>query len=80
MEQSAEQAERANKIVRRVRGFVHKEEPERRPVDVNEVISGIADLLRSDAREHGTEVVLDLARSVPPVVAKPSLGMARPRL
>jgi C4-dicarboxylate-specific signal transduction histidine kinase len=71
MEQSAEQAGRANKIVRRVRGFVHKEEPERWPVDVNEVISGIADLLRSDAREHGAEVVLDLARSVPPVVADP---------
>jgi C4-dicarboxylate-specific signal transduction histidine kinase len=71
MEQSAEQADRASKIIRRIRGFVHKEEPERRLVDLNDVIGGIADLLRSDAREHNAEIKLDLAPSVPPVVADP---------
>ena len=72
LEQSAEQAERANKIVRRVRSFIHKEEPERRPVDINDLIGGIAELLRWDAREHGAELALDLMRPVPPVIADPT--------
>ena len=71
MEQSAEQAGRASGIVRRVRDFIHKEAPERRPVDVNDTIGGVAEMLRADAREHGAELRLDLARSVPPVVADP---------
>ncbi|MFQ6017423.1 MAG: sensor histidine kinase [Kiloniellaceae bacterium] len=71
LEQMAGQADRANKIIRRIRDFIHKEEPERRAVDVNGVIRGVADLLRSDAREHGTEVKLDLVESVPLVMADP---------
>ena len=71
VEQMAEQAERANEIIRRIRRFVHREEPERREIDVNETLLGVADLLRSDAREHGTEIVLDLADTLPRVVADP---------
>jgi signal transduction histidine kinase len=71
LEQTAEQAHRANEIVRRVRGFVHKEASERRVIDLNNVIRDIADLLHSDAREHETEIRLDLAESVPSVVADP---------
>ena len=71
LEQTAEQAGRANEIVRRVRGFIHKEEPERKPVDVNDVIRGLADLLRADAREHDSELQLDLAESMPLVMADP---------
>ncbi len=71
MEQSAEQAGRASGIVRRVRDFIHKEAPERRPVDVNDTIGGVVEMLRADVREHGAELRLDLARSVPPVVADP---------
>jgi signal transduction histidine kinase len=71
MMQAAEQADRANKIVRRVRGFIHKEEPERRLVDVTDVIRDIAGLLRSDAHEHGAEIQLDLARPKLPAIADP---------
>ncbi len=71
MEQTAEQANRANEVIRRVRGFIHKEEPERQPIDVNEVIRGLADLLRTDAREHGSELQLELTEPMPLVVADP---------
>lgn len=71
MEQAAGQADRANEIIRRIRGFIHKEEPERRAVDVNDVILGVADLLRSDAREHGAAITLDLAEFLPLVIADP---------
>jgi C4-dicarboxylate-specific signal transduction histidine kinase len=71
MEQTAEQANRANEVIRRVRGFIHKEEPERQPTDVNEVIRGLEDLLRTDAREHGSELQLELTEPMPLVIADP---------
>ncbi len=71
MEQTVEQADRANSIIRRVRDFIHKENPERRAVDVNDLIDGIADLLRLDAREYDAELRLDLTPSALPVVADP---------
>ncbi len=71
MEQVTGQADRANEIIRRIRGFINKEEPERRAVDVNDLIRGVADLLRSDAREHGTAIKLDLAEALPSVIADP---------
>jgi C4-dicarboxylate-specific signal transduction histidine kinase len=71
MEQTAEQAERADKIIRRVRGFIHKEEPERQPIDVNDVIRDLAVLLQTDAREHDSELRLDLVETIPLVMADP---------
>lgn len=71
MEQVTEQAERANQIIRRVRSFIRKEEQERGKIDVNEAIRNVADLLHSDAREHGAGIELDLAAALPTVVADP---------
>jgi C4-dicarboxylate-specific signal transduction histidine kinase len=71
MEQTAEQAERATKIIRRVRDFIHKEEPRKERVDLNDAIRNIEALLRSDAREHNVDVELDLAGTPLPVSADP---------
>jgi signal transduction histidine kinase len=71
MNQTAEQAERATKIIRRVRDFIHKEEPRKQRIDVNDAIRSIEALLRSDAREHGVDVKLDLAGAALPVSADP---------
>ena len=71
MEQSAEQAERATQIIRRVRDFIHKEAPRDERIDVNDAIRGIEALLHSDAHAHGVEVELDLAEPVLPVTADP---------
>ncbi|MHA1529556.1 MAG: sensor histidine kinase [Alphaproteobacteria bacterium] len=71
MEQSAEQAERATQIIRRVRDFIHKEEPRDERIDVNDAIRDIAALLHSDAHAHRVEVDLDLVDTVLPVNADP---------
>ena len=71
VEQVAEQAERANEIVRRVRGFIRKQEPESRAADLNDIIHDIADLLHFDAREHGAALELDLAVPLPQVILDP---------
>jgi phosphoglycerate-specific signal transduction histidine kinase len=71
VEQVAEQAERANEIVRRVRGFIRQADQERRQIDVNETIRGVADLLRLDAQEHGGIIEFELAAALPGVVADP---------
>ncbi len=71
MEQSAEQAERATEIIRRVRDFIHKEEPRDERIDVNDAIRDIAALLHSDAHAHRVEVEFDLADTVLPVNADP---------
>jgi len=71
MEQTVEQAERATQIIRGVRDFIHKEEPRKDRIDVNDAIRDIATLLRSDAREHGVEVKLGLAETMLPVDADP---------
>jgi PAS domain S-box-containing protein len=69
LEQAAEQAERANQIVRRARSFIQKKEPERKEIDVNDTIWAVSSLLRSDAREHDSDIALELAENLPPVTA-----------
>ena len=69
LRQAAEQAERANQIVRRVRNFIQKKEPERNEIDVNDTIRAVSNLLRSDAHEHNSDIALELAEDLPPVTA-----------
>jgi PAS domain S-box-containing protein len=61
------QAKRASEIVRRVRRFVQKGEPQRGPVDLNLIASETAALVDHDARAQDVEVVLELAEGLPPV-------------
>jgi PAS domain S-box-containing protein len=69
--QLTEQAERANNIIRRIRSFIQKEEPEMAEININETIHGIAGLLRTDAREHQADIELDLCEDLPSVIADP---------
>ena len=69
LEQAAEQAERANEIIRRVRSFLQKEDQQREEIDVNAVIRYVTALLQTDAQEHGATIKLELADQLPPVLA-----------
>ncbi len=69
--QAAEQAERANEIIRRVRNFVQKADQERKAIDVNDTMRDVFNLLRSEAHEHGIDIELDLADNLPSVMADP---------
>jgi PAS domain S-box-containing protein len=69
MEKSSAQAERAGKIIQRVRDFVRKREPQRHAANVNAIIGEVAQLAEIDAEKEGVQVRLDLAADLPPVSA-----------
>lgn len=71
VEQMTEQSTRAVRILKRIRRFIYKGEPAKTKIHVNQTAHHVADLLESDAREHGAVINLDLDDSVPPVVADP---------
>lgn len=61
MEKIAEQAERAGQIIRHIRHFVRKEEPELRPARLSTMTNTVLALLRPDAQRAGVTLVLDPA-------------------
>ncbi len=69
LQQIAEQAGRAEEIVRRVRNFVKKTESELQLTDLNSVVRGAVNLVRVDAHEHGVDIRLKLGSHLPPVHA-----------
>ncbi len=69
MDKIAAEAKRAGGIIRRVRGFVRKENPRRALVDVNAAIRETADLLGPEAHRRGMAINLDLANPLPMVMA-----------
>jgi len=71
LEQVASQAERANQIVRRVRNFMQDGGHIRVPIDVNDAIKSVSDLLDFVAREHDAGIAYELADDLPAVVADP---------
>ncbi len=69
IDQVIEQADRANDIIHSIRSFVHKDPPKHETVSVNDAIQKIADLLRTDAREHGASITFNFANNLRPVAA-----------
>jgi len=65
------QAERAGEVIRRMRGFARREQPEHQAVDLNAVIDEALVLLEVEARRFGVAVELDFAQALPPVWADP---------
>jgi len=63
------EAMRAGDIVQRLKSLVRKHESKRAVLDVNDLIRDIERLASVDARLHDTVLRLDLAASLPPVLA-----------
>lgn len=63
----ASQVVRAGEILRRLRSLARSQPIERASTDINSVITEILQLIQSDARVHGAELVLELADGLPPV-------------
>ena len=70
MERIGAQAARAGEIIRHLRQFVKKEQPELSLIDINEVINEVILLLRTEIRKAGVKVELDLDDSIGPVLAQ----------
>jgi signal transduction histidine kinase len=58
---------RASEVVRRIRELLRTRALEREPLDLNEVASGVLDLLRADAARRGVALEVDLAPGLPAV-------------
>jgi hypothetical protein len=73
MEKSAAQAERASKVIQRVRAFVARRAPNLVLCDINEVVSGVSPMIGVEARQNGAALTLELSSAVPYVHADPLL-------
>ena len=68
MHKAAAQAERAGKIIRRMRDMVKKEDPRREPVALAELVEETRALADIEAGKLGVEVLIDLPADLPRVV------------
>ncbi|HSN42353.1 MAG TPA: ATP-binding protein [Burkholderiales bacterium] len=69
MEKAGAQAERAGRIIQRVRELIRKREPSFATCDLNEIIEGVAALIGSEAEKSSVKLVLELASDAQPVRA-----------
>jgi two-component system sensor histidine kinase DctS len=73
LQRQGEQAGQAARIVKRIRDFLTRREPQREPCDLHEVIRSGLSLLKRDIARHEVEVACELADGLPEVVADPVL-------
>ncbi|MBK1781200.1 PAS domain S-box protein [Advenella sp. WQ 585] len=73
LEKSANQAERAGKIISRIREFVKRSEPRRQSTSVSDIIDNTLDLADIDARKRGIKIEANVPDNLPNVLADPIL-------
>lgn len=71
LNQISAQAERAGKIIHRLRSFASRNEPEMVIADLNSLLREVASLVQPEARRNEVEIRFDLYDSVPRVQADP---------
>lgn len=65
MQRVASQAERAGEIIRQLRRFIRKEEPDRKWVDINQLIHELVGFLEPELRKAGVALQLQLQEGLP---------------
>ena len=65
----SEQAMRAGEIIRRLRGFVKKEDLQKKPVDLNALVEEVVALTKAEAIKHDVKIRLQLTRQLPQITA-----------
>ena len=73
LEKGAAQAERASKVVQRVRALVARRAPNLVSCDINEVVGGVSSMIGLEARRNATSLELELSDVIPYVHADPLL-------
>ncbi len=69
MQKASFQAERAGKIIRRMRDFVRKREPNRSAVPLSDIVDEAIGIAGIEARDAGVAIRVDLPTDLPPVYA-----------
>ena len=70
MEKIADEAQLAGEVIRQIRHFIRKEQPERRPVRVSDMVREVLQLIRTDVRQAGVRVTLELDPDADRVLAQ----------
>ncbi|MCE1181017.1 MAG: ATP-binding protein, partial [Rhodocyclales bacterium] len=65
MQKASDQAERAGKIIRRMRDMVKKGDPKRQPIALAELIDETGAFADIEAQRHGTQIVVALPENLP---------------
>src|SRR5574343_355479 len=68
MQKASEQAERAGKIIRRMRDMVKKGDPNRQPVALEALVDEARAFADIEAQRTGTQIVVDLPKHLPNIV------------
>ncbi len=67
----AEESQRAAEIVRSLKRYVKKHEPQNTLCDMNVIVQGALRIISGEAREHGVEIVHDSGPNIPPISGDP---------
>lgn len=70
MEKIAGQAERAGEIIRQIRHFVHKDQPEQRLVSVRNMLNTVVEFIAPEARRAGVKLNVEFDAAVKNVYAQ----------
>ncbi len=68
MQKASDQAERAGKIIRRMRDMVKKGEPNRQPVSLADLVDETRAFADIEAQRTGTQIIVDLPDDLPRIV------------
>ena len=69
IDHSASEAERAAKIINRLRDFVSKGETSKKAVNINDIIHMVVEISEADISRHQIDLRLHLARQLPSIIA-----------
>ena len=69
MEQASQEAARASAIIQRVREFVRKREPDRRPTEINSLVEQTLSFMRPEAEKYNVALKFEPAGAAPEVDA-----------
>jgi len=69
MELVAEQALRAGDIIRKIRGFMNRSEPQKSRIELHKTIDEVISLLAGEINMSGIEVAVEVPKSLPPLMA-----------
>jgi PAS domain S-box-containing protein len=68
MQKAADQAERAGKIIRRMRDMVKKSDPNRQPVHLGELVDEARAFADIEAQRTNTQIVVEIPENLPRIV------------
>jgi C4-dicarboxylate-specific signal transduction histidine kinase len=68
MQKASDQAERAGKIIRRMRDMVKKSDPNRQPIALAELLDEARAFADIEAQRTSTQIVVDLPENLPKIV------------